>query len=45
MLSSVVRPDVVDDIDSGKIYATDLAGEPIMVARPGPTVDHREGKE
>ena len=45
MLSSVVRPDVVDDIDSGKVYPTDLAGEPIMVARPVTTVDHREVKD
>jgi hypothetical protein len=40
MLSSMVGPDIVDYIDSGKVYATDLAGEPIMFARPGPTADY-----
>lgn len=45
MLSSMVGPDIVDYIDSGKVYATDLAGEPIMFARPGPTLDYWEGEE
>jgi uncharacterized cupin superfamily protein len=30
MLSSMVGPDIVYHVDSGKVYATDLAGEPIM---------------
>lgn len=34
MLSSMVGPDIVDHVDSGKVYATDLAGEPIMFSRP-----------
>jgi uncharacterized cupin superfamily protein len=45
MLSSMVGPDIVDYIDSGKVYATDLAGETIMFARPGPTLDYWEGEE
>ena len=45
MLSSMVGPDVVDYIDSGKVYATDLAGEPIMFSRPGPTLDYWEGED
>jgi len=45
MLSSMVGPDVVDYVDTGKVYATDLAGEPIMFSRPGPTVDYWEGEE
>ena len=45
MLSSRVGPDVVDYIDSGKVYATDLAGETILFARPGPTADYWEGEE
>ena len=45
MLSSMVGPDIVDYIDSGKVYATDLAGEPIMFSRPGPTVDYWEGED
>jgi uncharacterized cupin superfamily protein len=44
MLSSMVGPDIVDYIDSGKVYATDLAGEPIMFSRPGPTLDYWEGE-
>jgi uncharacterized cupin superfamily protein len=32
-------------IDSGKVYATDLAGEPIMFSRPGPTVAYWEGED
>jgi uncharacterized cupin superfamily protein len=35
----------LDYIDSGKVYATDLAGEPIMFSRPGPTVDYWEGED
>jgi hypothetical protein len=45
MLSSMVGPDIVDYIDSGKVYATDLAGEPIIFARPGPTVDYWDGED
>ena len=45
MLSSRVGPDIVDYIDSGKVYATDLAGQPIMFSRPGPTVDYWEGED
>jgi uncharacterized cupin superfamily protein len=45
MLSSMVGPDIVDYIDSGKVYATDLAGEPIMFSRPGPTLDYWEGED
>jgi uncharacterized cupin superfamily protein len=45
MLSSRVGPDIVDYIDTGKVYATDLAGEPIMFSRPGPTVDYWEGED
>jgi uncharacterized cupin superfamily protein len=44
MLSSMVGPDIVDYIDTGKVYATDLAGEPIMFSRPGPTLDYWEGE-
>ena len=45
MLSSMVGPDIVDYIDTGKVYATDLAGKPIMFSRPGPTVDYWEGED
>ena len=45
MLSSMVGPDIVDYIDTGKVYATDLAGKPIMFSRPGPTVEYWEGED
>jgi uncharacterized cupin superfamily protein len=45
MLSSRVGPDIVEYIDTGKVYATDTSGEPIMLARPGPTAEYWEGEE
>ena len=45
MLSSMVGPDLVHYGDTGKLFARDAAGEPIMLARPGPTVEYWEGEE
>jgi uncharacterized cupin superfamily protein len=45
MLSSRVGPDIVEYVDTGKVYATDVAGDPIMFARPGPTLDYWEGED
>jgi len=45
MLSSMIGPEVIEYIDSGKVYAMDPAGEPIMFARPGPTLDYWEGED
>jgi uncharacterized cupin superfamily protein len=45
MLSSMVGPDVINYIDTGKVYAKDHTGEPIMFSRPGPTVDYWEGED
>jgi len=45
MLSSMIGPDIVDYLDTGKVYATSVGGEPIMFARPGPTVEYWEGEE
>src|SRR5438067_5934655 len=36
MLSSMIGPDIVEYLDSGKIYATSVGGETILLARPGP---------
>jgi uncharacterized cupin superfamily protein len=36
MLSSMIGPDIVEYLDTGKIYATSVGDEPIMLARPGP---------
>ena len=45
MLSSMIGPDIVEYLDTGKVAATSLAGEPIIRARPGPTVEYWEGEE
>ena len=45
MLSSMLRPDLVRYIDTGKIFARDAEGEPVMLARPGPTMEYWEGEE
>jgi uncharacterized cupin superfamily protein len=44
MLSSMVMPDVVEYLDTGKVFAQNASGDPIMLARPGPTVDYWEGE-
>jgi len=45
MLSSMIGPDVIEYLDTGKVFAESAAGERIMLARPGPTVDYWEGEE
>ena len=46
MLSTLIAPDVVEYLDSGKISARSVtAGDRIMFARPGPEVDYWEGKD
>ena len=45
MLSSMLGPDVIEYLDTGKVYATGPAGEPIMFARPGPDAEYWEGEE
>jgi hypothetical protein len=45
ILSSMVGPDIVEYLDTDKVFATSVAGEPIMLARPGPTVEYWEGEE
>jgi uncharacterized cupin superfamily protein len=45
MLSSMLLPDVVHYPDTGKVSITDASGKPIMLARPGPTVEYWEGEE
>jgi uncharacterized cupin superfamily protein len=45
MLSSMIGPDVVDYLDTGKVAATNVGGEPIMFVRPGPTVEYWDGEE
>jgi uncharacterized cupin superfamily protein len=45
MVSSMVMPDIVDYLDTGKVFAQNASGEPIMLARPGPTVEYWEGED
>jgi uncharacterized cupin superfamily protein len=45
MLSSMRRPDIVHSGDIGKVFARDAEGEPIILARPEPTVEYWEGEE
>jgi len=45
MLSSMIGPDLIEYLDTGKVFARDAAGEPIMLARPGPTLGYWEGEE
>jgi uncharacterized cupin superfamily protein len=44
MLSSMVGPEIVEYLDTGKVWATSVGGEPIMLARPGPTAEYWEGE-
>ena len=44
MLSSMIVPDIVEYLDTGKVSARNAAGEYIMLARPGATVEYWEGE-
>jgi hypothetical protein len=45
MLSTLVVPDIVEFLDTGKVSAHSVAGELIMFGRPGPELDYWEGEE
>jgi uncharacterized cupin superfamily protein len=45
LLSSMVSPDIVEYLDTGKVYAESVAGERIMMARPGPDIPYWEGED
>jgi uncharacterized cupin superfamily protein len=45
MLSTLVAPDIVEYLDTGKIGARSVAGERILLARPGPELDYWEGED
>jgi uncharacterized cupin superfamily protein len=45
MLSSRLEPDIVEYLDTGKIGARSVAGERIMLARPGPELGYWEGED
>ncbi len=45
MLSTLIAPDIVEYLDSGKIGARGASGERIMLSRPGPVLDYWEGED
>jgi uncharacterized cupin superfamily protein len=45
MLSSLVRPDIVEYLDSGKVGARSVTGERILLSRPGPMLDYWDGED
>ena len=45
MLSSMLGPDLVEYPDSGKVGARSIAGERILMSRPGPTLDYWDGED
>ncbi len=45
MLSSMIRGEIVEYLDTGKVLAKDAEDEDIMFARPGPAVEYWEGEE
>ena len=45
MLSTLIAPDIVVYLDSGKIGARSVAGERILLSRPGPILDYWEGED
>ncbi len=45
MLSTMIDPETIEYLDTGKILAKDAAGEDIVFARPGPTAEFWEGEE
>jgi uncharacterized cupin superfamily protein len=45
MLSSMIRGEIIEYLDTGKVLAKDIEDENIMFARPGPTVEYWEGED
>ena len=45
MLSTLIAPDIVEYLDTGKLGARSVAGDRILFARPGPELDYWEGED
>jgi uncharacterized cupin superfamily protein len=45
MLSTLIAPDLVEYPDSGKVGARSVAGERVLLSRPGPILDYWDGEE
>jgi uncharacterized cupin superfamily protein len=44
MLSSMIEPEIVEYLDTGKVLADGVGGERIMFSRPGPVAGYWEGE-
>jgi uncharacterized cupin superfamily protein len=44
MLSTLIRPEIVEYPDSGKVGTRDAKGDRLFIARPGPTLDYWDGE-
>ena len=45
MLSSMIRGEIIEYLDTGKVLAKGVEDEDIMFARPGPAVEYWEGED
>jgi uncharacterized cupin superfamily protein len=46
MLSSIIQPDVVEYLDSGKVFAASFGDGPVVFGQPGrPAADYWEGED
>jgi uncharacterized cupin superfamily protein len=45
MLSTLIKPDLVEYPDSGKVGARSVAGDRILLSRPGPILDYWDGED
>jgi uncharacterized cupin superfamily protein len=45
MLSTLIQPDIVEYLDSGKVGARSVDGERILLGRPGPILDYWDGED
>ena len=45
MLSSIIRGEIIEYLDTGKILAKDSEDEDVMFAKPGAPVEYWEGEE
>ena len=45
MLSSMIAPDIVEYLDTGKVGSRSIAGERIFFSRPGPEVDYWDDED
>ena len=45
MLSSMIRGEIIEYLDTGKVLAKGVDDEDVMFARPGPAVEYWEGED